>query len=74
MQDSKIALSQDVNSDVDAPDHPGPNALGHTPLVGTLRRENGMPVLRDEATEAVDGLDAVDVPDEPVLPILNTNR
>jgi hypothetical protein len=62
----------DYNANVDVPDFPGPNALGHTALVGSLRRENDLPVLRDEVVEQVDGLDAVNLPSEPVLPILNT--
>ena len=53
---------------------PGPNALGHQALVGSVRRSNGLPVLRDEAVEQIDGLNAVNFPDEPVLPFLNLEQ
>lgn len=56
----------------EAPDFPGPNALGHTPLIGSVRRSNDIPVIRDRAAEEVDELDAIDLPDEPILPVLNT--
>lgn len=56
---------------VELPNNPGPNALGHEALVGSVRRGKDLPVLRDELVEQIDGLNAVDVPDDPVLPILN---
>jgi hypothetical protein len=62
----------DMAEGADLPDNPGPNALGHTPLIGSARRSNDLPVLRDEVSDAVDGLDAVDLPDKPILPILST--
>lgn len=62
----------DMAEGADVPANPGPNALGHTPLLGSARRSNGLPVLRDEIADAADGLDAIDLPDKPVLPILNT--
>jgi hypothetical protein len=62
----------DMAEGADIPDFPGPNALGHTPLLGSARRSSGLPVIRDEVAEAADGLDAVDLPDKPVLPILTT--
>jgi hypothetical protein len=67
-------MSKDYSQNVDVPDNPGPAALGHEPLVGTLRRSNGMPVIREELAQRVDSTDAVDLPDDPVLPVLNTNR
>lgn len=33
---------------LDMPDNPGPAIAGRTPLVGTLRRAQGMPVIRDQ--------------------------
>lgn len=33
---------------VNTPDNPGPALAGRTPLLGTLRRSNGMPVIRDQ--------------------------
>lgn len=72
-------MAQDDNgksysANADVPRNPGPAALGHTPLVGSVRRSNGMRVVRDEVVQSIDDLDAVDVPDKPVLPILNTDR
>lgn len=61
----------DYNAGVDLPSTPGPNALGHTALVGSVRRSNDLPVIRDELVEQVDSLDAVDLPDDPVLPALS---
>jgi len=57
---------------VDVPDYPGPAALGHEPLIGSVRRSKGMPVIREEVVDKVDGIDAIDIPDKPVLPKLNT--
>lgn len=54
------------------PDNPGPAALGHTPLIGSVRRSQGMPVLREEVTRKVDETDAVDIPDSPVLESLGS--
>lgn len=63
----------DMSAGLDSlPRNPGPNSLGHTPLIGSARRSNDLPVIRDEVADAVDSLDAVDFPDDPVLPILNT--
>lgn len=67
-------MSDDYKEGVDAPDHPGPNVLGHEPLIGSARRSNDIPVIRDRLAEEVDELDAVDLPDKPMLPILNTDR
>lgn len=61
-------------SDVDIPNNPGPNILGHQPLIGSVRRSQDIPVIRDRAAEEVDELDGVDLPDDPVLPFLSTNR
>jgi hypothetical protein len=55
----------------DLPEYPGPNVLGHTPLIGTARRNNDLPVIRDELADAVDE-NVTDLPDEPVIPALNT--
>lgn len=35
------------------PDDPGPAAAGRTPLVGTVRRSNNMPVVRDQLKGAM---------------------
>jgi len=39
--------------DVEAPEDPGPALMGKTPVVGTLRRENDVPVLRDKLAESL---------------------
>lgn len=57
---------------LNVPDYPGPAALGHEPLIGSVRRGKGMPVIRDEVADKVDSTDVVDLPDKPVLPVLNT--
>jgi len=33
---------------LNVPDNPGPAVAGRTPLIGTVRRSQGMPVLRDQ--------------------------
>lgn len=43
-------------SEKDIPANPGPAVTGRTPVLGTVRRKNGMPVLRDELGEAVEDL------------------
>jgi hypothetical protein len=56
---------------LEAPEYPGPNVLGHTPLIGSVRRANDLPVIRDELADAVDE-NITDLPDEPKIPALNT--
>jgi len=41
------------SSGADMPSNPGPALAGRTPLVGTVRRQSGMPVLRDQLSEAM---------------------
>lgn len=67
-------MSDKKRDAVDVPDNPGPNFLGHEPLIGSARRSNDIPVLRDRLAEEVDGLEAVDLPDKPVFPALSTDR
>jgi len=55
---------------VEAPKYPGPNVLGHTPLIGSVRRSNDLPVIRDEVADAIDD-NVTDLPDEPLIPALN---
>ena len=59
---------------VDLPDYPGPAALGHEPLIGSVRRAKGMPVIREEVVDRVDDTDAINLPDDPVLPVLSLDR
>lgn len=47
-------LDLDV-SEEDIPDEPGPAVLDRTPVVGTVRRSNGLPVARDEVAENLSG-------------------
>lgn len=56
---------------VQVPDYPGPNVLGHTPLLGSVRRSNDLPVIRDEVADAIDE-NVTDLPDEPKIEALNT--
>jgi hypothetical protein len=60
----------DGNS-VQVPDYPGPNVLGHTPLLGSVRRSNDLPVIRDEVADAIDE-NVTDLPDKPKIEALNT--
>jgi len=50
MEDKTDLSDLDVSAqdELDVPDDPGPALLGNTPVFGTLRRQNDMPVLRDE--------------------------
>lgn len=36
------------------PDEPGPRAMGRTPALGSLRRDRGVPVVRDQVPELFD--------------------
>lgn len=36
---------------LDVPDNPGPAVAGRTPVVGSIRRSQGMPVLRDQLNQ-----------------------
>lgn len=36
---------------LDIPDNPGPAVAGRTPVVGSVRRSQGMPVLRDQINQ-----------------------
>jgi len=44
LEDLDLEVSEE---DVPDPDEAGPSAAGKTPAIGTLRRKNGIPVLRD---------------------------
>lgn len=44
-----------AEDEVDVPDEPGPALLGRTPAVGSIRRSQGMPVLRDEVKDQMEG-------------------
>lgn len=44
--DSKV--SNQYSEEVDIPSDPGPAVAGRTPLVGSVRRSQGLPVIRDE--------------------------
>lgn len=74
MSQDNLDMARDGKDNVDVPSNPGPNALGHKPLIGSVRRSNGIPVVRDRAAEEIDELDAVDLPDKPVFPALSTDR
>lgn len=59
-------------NNIDLPRNPGPSAVGHTPLIGTVRRNNGVPVVRERVVEELDELDAINVRSSPLLPVLRT--
>lgn len=40
-----------VEEEVDIPEDPGPAVLDKTPVLGSVRRSNDLPVLRDEIKE-----------------------
>lgn len=50
MSDKPIDLNQGGDPSFDLPetDEAGPAVLGRTPIVGTVRRDMGVPVLRDQ--------------------------
>jgi len=47
-QQLEVNQLEDYSEEVDIPSEPGPALLGRTPAVGSFRREQGIPVLRDE--------------------------
>jgi len=47
-------LSQSGMSELDVPSDPGPALAGRTPVVGTVRRSQGMMVLRDEVKDRLE--------------------
>lgn len=42
-----MGQSGSIGSRLNIPENPGPALAGRTPLVGTLRRSNDLPVVRD---------------------------
>ena len=36
------------------PENPGPSMMGRTPMIGALRRERGLPVVRDQLPDLMD--------------------
>lgn len=36
------------------PSNPGPSVAGRTPMLGTVRRERGLPVVRDQLPDLMD--------------------
>lgn len=45
------SVGEGIDMELDAPEDPGPALMGKTPVLGQLRRENDIPVLRDELKE-----------------------
>ena len=41
-------------SSVEMPDNPGPSIAGRTPAIGSFRRENDIPVVRDNLPDVLD--------------------
>lgn len=48
MNEKELDFNQ---SEINTPSDPGPAVLGRTPLVGSVRRSQGLPVIRDEVGE-----------------------
>jgi len=50
-----LANRQDIDIPEDIiPNDPGPAITGNTPVLGSLRRSQGLPVARDEIAEEFD--------------------
>lgn len=50
-----VANQQDIDVPEDMiPDDPGPAITGNTPVLGSLRRSQGLPVARDEIAKEFD--------------------
>lgn len=50
-----VAEEQNVDMPDDVvPEDPGPAITGNTPVVGSLRRSQGLPVARDEIADELD--------------------
>jgi len=39
---------------MNTPENPGPSIAGRTPVIGMMRRERGLPVVRDQLPDLVD--------------------
>lgn len=48
LQDVKYNVDRAVAESADIPEDPGPSVLGKTPVIGSVRRANDLPVVRDE--------------------------
>ena len=53
LEDLDLEVSEE---DIPDPDEAGPSAAGRTPAIGTLRRKNGIPVIRDEVPNLMEEL------------------
>lgn len=58
-------------TDIEIPDDPGPAVTGNTPLIGSARRSNGLPVIRDEFKDEMDDIEVNNPADEIDLGILD---
>jgi len=41
-------------SGMSTPENPGPSVAGRTPVIGMVRRERGLPVVRDQLPDLMD--------------------
>jgi len=48
LQDMKFNVDRAVAQSAKIPENPGPSMMGKTPIIGSLRRANDIPVARDE--------------------------
>ena len=48
IEDLELNAPDPDDIDAEVPEDPGPALMGKTPVIGTVRRNNDLPVLRDE--------------------------
>lgn len=48
IEDLELNAPDADDIDAEVPEDPGPALMGKTPVIGTVRRNNNLPVLRDE--------------------------
>lgn len=53
LEDLDLEISEE---DIPDADEAGPSAAGRTPVLGTIRRKNGLPVARDEIPDLTEEL------------------
>lgn len=56
-----LKLNTQLNKDIQTPRDGGPSVFGKTPYVGTIRRNFGAPVARDEIGEAEELVNQLDI-------------
>lgn len=54
IRDTLSGKGPDLGQSADSDEKMGPSALGRTPALGSLRRERGLPVIRDQIPSIID--------------------